>query len=178
MKILLLCVAFIFCNQVCGQTDSTLHVSLLSHYSLERASASGTPYPVFTAEAIFKKMDFTIVPTFRRKTLFGKKAKQVGVSVYKNFYKSYLNIAVSYSPDDLFPSLNLTSDFYLNAMKGLELRLAYNYRTYVDGTKSQMGIMGFGYDYRRMRFNYNAYQPLDKSLAHQVSIRRSMGECI
>lgn len=172
MKTLGFIMALIYCTQVYSQSDSTLNVIVLTRYSNDRASASGEPFTVFTAEAIFNKSSITIVPSYRSKTFYSIQAKQAGVTAYKSFQSSYINVGLFYSSDNLFPTWNMNTDYYLNVVRGLELRIGYNYRTYTDGATSHMGILGFAYEHKRIRANYNVYKPFDNRLAHQVSLRR------
>lgn len=172
MKKLLFNISILFSVTIYGQSDSTSHLTLLTQYSFDRASANGATYRVYSTEAILKSGSYTAVPTYRSKTIQGIKASQYGMSFYRSFEKSYMHMTVSYSSDRIFPSWNIQSDYYQNIKKGIELRLAYNYRSYSDNSKSHLGILGLSYERNRIMIQYNAFLPLDNALSHQLSLRR------
>jgi len=174
MKYLLSLMMIIISTNIYSQSDSSYHVSLLSQFSIDKASANGVSYSVYSAEAIIKKMKYTIVPTYRNKTLQNMKGNQYGVSLYRSFKKSYLNVDVAYSADMLFPTWNLHTDYFQSIAKGLEFRVAYNYRSYDVGEVNHMAIMGVSYESHRVIIHYNAYNAFGQSLSHQFSLRRNL----
>jgi len=155
-----------------SQSDRPLKIAIQNQYSIDRLSANENLLKIYSSEAIIKREKYTYVPTYRNKSLNGATANQFGASVYKGFEKSYLNIASYFSDEELFPNWQFSSNFYKGIGKGIEARIAYDYRTYDDTGVNHMAIIGVSYEKRKMLYQYNAYQPINQGMSHQFSVRK------
>lgn len=165
---------FCTCFSANGQIDSTYHVTVVNQFSIDKASANGVPLSIYSSEIMIKKMKDTFIPTYRNKSLHGENAHQYGASYYRGFEQSYFNVGGFFSSEELFPTISYNAGYYMNLGKGLELKVAYDGRSFSTEEISHMGIIGARYERNRYTFNYNAYQPLEQDLSHQFSIRKNM----
>ncbi len=162
----------IFVSNGYSQSDSTLHVSVMTNYTLDRASANGTSIQMLSTEAVFNKMKYAYVPTFRYKLMNQDKSNQVGSTIYRSFDQSYMSVTSFISNDELFPSLQLSTSYYHNLGKGVEVKLAYDYRSYSNDEENHMGIVGVSYEQKNTTIQYSVYQPLAQKPSHLLGVKK------